>query len=198
MKRDIKYIGVIALFSASLCWGAPNSVDVQRMDIAGIQLGMTPIEAAAAITKKLGLSKRSVEFDKFPQLNVVTKTKEPLYFIVKTPGAIVRVHFEANVPYDPKRKLAVSMVTYEQPWTPDNAVAMKQMATEKYGEPSNGTIPAQSQWCLHPHENPGFGCFEFVGPKLSLASTTLQMEDPSYRRAVIEFMNKKATSKPTF
>lgn len=191
-------IGISALLAASVCAAAPRVVDAEQFDIAGVKLGMTPEAAATAITGKLGIDKRSIEFDKFPQQNTVTNSKEPKYFTARTSGASITVHFEPNVPYNPKNKMAVSMIIYEQPWTPDNVAAMKQMAIEKYGLPSNGTVGVSYQWCLQPHSNPGFGCSEFRGPKLELSGTKLQLENSRYRQAVIDHMNKNASSKPAF
>lgn len=191
-------IGISALLAASVCAAAPRVVDAEQFDIAGVKLGMTPEAAATAITGKLGIDKRSIEFDKFPGQNIVTNSKEPKYFIAKTSGASIRVHFEPNVPYNPKKKMAVSMIIYEQPWTPDNIVAMKQMAIEKYGLPSNGTDGTGYKWCLQPHSNPSLGCSGFRGPKLELFGTKLELEDSRYRQAVIDYMDKNASSKPIF
>lgn len=192
------FIGISVILSANLCAAAPSAVDAEQFDIAGVKLGMTPEAAVSALSGKVGIDKQSIEFDKFPQKNTVTNSKEPKYFTAKISGAAVTVHFEPNIPFNPKNKMAVSMIIYEQPWTPDNVAAMKQAATEKYGQPSNGTIGVSYQWCLQPHSNPGFGCSEFRGPKLELSGTKLQLEDFRYRQAVIDHMNKSASSKPAF
>lgn len=192
------FAGVSALLVSSFCAATPRAVDAEQFDIAGVKLGMDPEAAVVAIAERLGIDKLSIEFDKFPQENRITNTKEPKYFTAKISGASVIVHFEPNVPYNPKNKMAVSMIIYEQPWTPDNVASMKQAAIEKYGQPSNGTIGVSSHWCLQPHNNPGFGCSEFRGPKLVLSGTKLQLEDFRYRQAVIDYMNKSSSSKPAF
>ncbi|AKX50328.1 hypothetical protein AKN92_01635 [Thiopseudomonas alkaliphila] len=192
------FFGVSAFLAASVCYATPSAVDAEQFDIAGVKLGMSPEFAVAAIAGGLGIDKDSIEFDKFPQQNIITNSKEPKYFTAKTAGASVTVHFEPNIPYDPKNKMAVSMVIYEQSWTPENVAAMKQAAIGKYGPPSNGTVGVSYQWCLQPHSNPGFGCSEFRGPKLELSGVKLQLEDFRYRQALIDHISKSKISEPAF
>lgn len=194
----IASIFVSTFLLSSACFAAPRAVDAEQFDIAGAKLGMSPQAAASIVAAKLGIDRKSIEFDKYPQQNIVTNSKEPKYFTAKTSGASITVHFEPSVPYNPKNKMVVSVIIYEQPWTPENVSAMKQVAIEKYGQPSNGTIGVSYHWCLQPHSNPGFGCSEFQGPKLELSGTKLQLEDFRYRQAVIDYMNKNASSKPAF
>lgn len=192
------FLAISVFFIANAHAASPRAVDAEQFDIAGVRLGMSPQAAVAAISAKLGVDRRAIEFDKFPQRNPVTNSKEAKYFTVRTGGASVTVHFEPNVPYSPKNRMAVSMIIYEQPWTAENVAAMKDMAIEKYGAPSNGTNGVSYQWCLQPHDNPGFGCSEFRGPKLELSGTKLQIEDFRRRQAVIDLINKSNTSRPSF
>lgn len=191
-------ITVIGLASAGAFAASPRSVDAGEFDIAGVKLGMTPEEAIEAITEKFQIGKSEFEFDKFPKLNVVTNSREAEYFKVSLNGTSIIVHFEANVPHNPKRKMAVSMIGYEQPWSTDNKLAVKDMALKKYGQSSNGVQGATLQWCLAPHKNPGFGCSDFKGPILSLRGTKLELSDSRYRQAVIDFTNKSKSTKPVF
>ncbi len=176
----------------------PRSVDAEQFDIAGIKLGMGRNDAVAAITEKLHLNKRAIQFEQAPQLSPVTNTKEPKYFTAKSGVASVTVHFEPKIPQDKAKPMVVSMVIYEQPWTPENVDAMKQAALDKYGSPSNGLIGVSYQWCLHPHSNPGFGCADFQGPILKLGATKLELSDVRYQQARMNFMNKMQSGKPAF
>lgn len=191
-------IAVLALSIPAMAMAAANAVDVEPFDVAGVKLGMTPQAASSAIAARLQIPPRAVTFDPSPQQNPVTQSREPKYFTVKTPGVSVIVHFEPRVPHDPNNKMVVSMVIYEQAWTPDNVSAMKQAATEKYGAPSNGVNGVSYQWCQRPDRNPGMGCSGFQGPKLELSGTKLQLENPRYRQAVIDHMNQRANAKPAF
>jgi hypothetical protein len=192
--------GIVPLFLlvSSAAFGAPRAVDAGEFDIAGVKLGMTVKVAIEAITNKLDVSKAEVKFDKYPMKNLVTQTKEPKYFSVKKGGAEITVYMEPKVPHDINDPMIVSSVVYKQQWTPENAKAMKDMALKKYGEPSNGVIGVSYQWCSKPHSNPGFGCSEFKGPKLKLSGVKLELGNSQYHQAVIDFMNKKKNSKPTF
>lgn len=191
-------IAAMTVSSAGVFAASPRSVDAAKFDIAGVRLGMTPEEAVKAVTEKFQIEKSAVEFDKFPKLNVVTNGREATYFTVSSDGSTIIVNFEANVPYNPQRKMAVSGIGYEQAWSTENKLAMKEMALKKYGQPSNGVQGSSSQWCLEPHKNPGFGCSEFKGPILSLHGTKLGLSDSRYRQAVIDFINKSKSSKPIF
>lgn len=198
MKLIYFIIFVMGFANVGAFAASPRSVDAGEFDIAGIKLGMTPEEAIGAVTEKLQIGKSALEFDKFPKLNVVTSSREPEYFKAGLDGVSIIVHFEANVPYNPQRKMAVSKIGYEQPWSTDNKLAVKEMALKKYGQSSNGTQGVTLQWCLVPHKNPGLGCSEFKGPVLSLRGTKLELFDSRYRQAVIDFTNKSKSSKPVF
>ncbi|MBU2704502.1 hypothetical protein KCM76_00815 [Zooshikella marina] len=196
--KKIQACVVLSILISNICFAAPRSADAEQFDIAGVKLGMSKKAAITAITQKLGLGVNAVKFDEFSQVNPVTKTKEPAYFTVKTANMSVVVHMQPKVPYDANEPMVVSIIIYEQPWTQQNALAMKKMALEKYGKPSNGVIGVAYHWCIEPHSNPGFGCSEFYGPKLVLSGTRLRLEDTQYQQAVIDFMNKRKTSKPVF
>lgn len=177
---------------------APGSVDAGQFDVAGVKLGMGRDEAIAAITAKLQIPQSAVQLELSPQVNPVTKTRQAKYFSVKTPGASIIVHFEPRIPLEPNNPMSVSLVVYEQPWTPQNVEAMKAAALEKYGQPSNGKLGVSWDWCLQPNNRSGSGCFDFNGPKLQLAGPKLQLTDPTYTQARIDFMNKAQSAKPTF
>ena len=196
--RVVQGIVVLFVLVSNFSFAEPRSVDAGEFDIAGVKLGMRLKDAVAAITAKLDIKKHEIEFEKFLRPNPVTKTKEPYYFIVKKGGASITVHMQPKVPRDIEDPMLVSSVIYEQPWTQENVRAMKNMALEKYGEPSNGVVGSSYQWCGKPHSNPGFGCFEFEGAKLEYSGTKLQLTNFLYQQAVIDFMNKRITSKPMF
>lgn len=177
-----------------------RSVEAEKLDVAGIKTGMSKTEAVSAITKKLKIDKKAVQFEKDSTLNQVTNTKEPKYFTVKDGLSTVTVNFEPNVPPDKKRPMVVSTVIYEQPWTPDNVSTMNKAALEKYGQPSNGTLGAVWQWCISPSDNPGLGCSDYKnkGAVLELSGSRLELTDMRYSNARVEYMTKKQTAKPNF
>ncbi|MGV7210723.1 hypothetical protein ACLB1G_23060 [Oxalobacteraceae bacterium A2-2] len=195
----------INLFAVLLSGGAvvsaaetARSVDASSFDVAGVKLGMSLAEAVAAAASKLQIDKRAIEIDKFPQTNPVTQSKEPAYIIVKSGLAILSVHFLPRVPINRAAPMAVSHIIYEMPWTPDNVKAMQAAAIQKYGPTSNGSVGVTYQWCARPSQNVGEGCHGFQGPTLSLSGNRLELTDPSFHQAVINFMNKSKSATPGF
>lgn len=177
---------------------AAKLVDAIAFDVAGVKLGMTPTEAVAAASSKLQIDKRAIEFDKFPKRNLVTRSKEPEYFIAKSGLARLFVHFSPRMPVDKANPMVVSHIIYEMPWTPDNVKSMQATAIQKYGPTSNGILGARYEWCARPSKNIGEGCSEFQGPKLSLSGTRLELTDPSFQQAVINFIDKAQSATPGF
>jgi hypothetical protein len=175
-----------------------RSVDASQFDVSGVKLGMTQSEAVAAATARLKIDKHSIEFDKFPQLNQVTNSREPTYFTATNGSGELTVYFFPKIPTDKSNPMLVGIVIYEMPWTQDNAQSMKAAALEKYGQPSNGTIGGSYQWCSNPDKNVGIGCFQFKGPKLGFSGVSIRLEDYKYQKAVIDFIDKAHSSKPAF
>ncbi|MDR3323737.1 MAG: hypothetical protein LBS89_06000, partial [Zoogloeaceae bacterium] len=120
----------------------------------------------------------------------------------KKDGVSLSVHFQVRVPVDKARPLAVSLVIYEIPWTPQNVADMAKAARAKYGVPSNDMpdIPNQLSlaWCEKPHNNPGIGCADPDQASLGLGSTSMRLEDPAWQNAVIQFMRDSQATKPNF
>lgn len=198
MKKHV-FLFAVGCFSVSAAHAAtPRSVNAEEFDVAGVKLGMSAEVALKSVLSKFGVGKDVIEFDSYPQVNPVTNRKEYKHFSLKTGGASLSVHFEPAIPYNATNPMIVSMVSYEQEWTQANVLAMKDLALKKYGEPSNGTIGVAYQWCLEPHSNLGFGCSEYRGAVMSLSATKLQLSDPRYRQAVIDYMNKRLSLKPAF
>lgn len=189
---------LMALMAADLTIAAPRSVDAEKLDVAGVKLGMTPEEAASALVKTLGVSRKRIQFEKAIQANPVTKKKEIDILVLDADKASLKVYFEPNVPFNARRKLSANLIIYEQEWTPDNVESMKQAALKKYGEPSNGTVSFVWEWCAEPSENMGLGCSGFHGAVLKFGQTDLRLEDPKYKEAVNKFRNKMNSSKPIF
>ena len=196
MKRFLVFLSALIVFDFAIA--APRSVDAEKFDVAGVKLGMTPEEAASALVKTLGVSRKRIEFKKALQANPITKRKEIGILILDADKASLKVYFEPNVPFNARRKLSANLIIYEQEWTPDNVESMKQAALQKYGEPSNGTVPVVWEWCTEPSENVGLGCSGFHGAVLKFSQTDLRLEDPKYREAVNNFRNKMNSSKPIF
>lgn len=193
----IRLIALAASFYSVHAAAEPlRPVDCEQFDVAGIRLGMSQNEAVTAISEKWKVGKKDIQFQSFPQMNPVTKTKEPQYFTVKREGAEVNVHFSPRVPYDKSRPMAVSAIIYKQPSTPQNMTAMREAAIEKYGPPTDH----QGSWCLNPHPNPGIACSQDQnnGPTLLLVGAELRLNDPRYFKALTEHLQMKQSGKANF
>lgn len=175
-----------------------KSVDASQFDVAGVRLGMTRDEAIRAVMTTLQVDSKAIELDKFPPVNPVTKSKEPRYFLVENELSELTVRFSPKIPADKDNPMVVAQVIYKMKWSPDNAQSMRDAALNKYGQPSNGTVGSDLHWCLKPSKNMGEGCAEFVGPKIKYFGVSVELFDPSYQRAVIDFLNKSKSGKPAF
>lgn len=197
-------IWIIAMICTWSCYATAGErtrpADLSHADIAGVRIGMTKDEAVAAATSVLKVPKSTVSFEPSPAVNPVTNTAEPKYFSLEKGLVKLTVHMAPQIPRDAKNPMRVEMISYAMPWTPDNVKAMKEAAIEKYGPPSNGLIPAVSDWCDVPDKNPGMAC-EFDARnhrKLSLSGTDLTLEEMSYHQAYQKFMNSQNSAKPSF
>ncbi len=175
-----------------------RSVDASQFDVSGVKLGMSAAEAVAAASTKLQIDKRAIEFDKFPKVNLVTKSRQPEYFTATNGSGKLTVYFYPNIPPDKSNQMLVGLVKYEMPWTPENARSMKAAAIDKFGPPSNGTIGASTHWCLNPDKNLGNGCGEFQGPKLTLSGVSMELQNPAIQQAITDYINKSQSTKPAF
>lgn len=177
--------------------------DVNKFDIAGVRLGMNAKEAEQKIRAKLQLDSSQIEYDSYPKVNIVTKTKEPRYFIVKKGDIEISVNFTPAVPADLENPMLVSSVTYKMPRTPQNMLSMQKLALKKYGKPSNGVRKTDREfstykWCYVVEEKRNWGCAHSSGAKLVLSPPTLTMSDISYHNAVNEYINKLKSSNAEF
>lgn len=176
----------------------PRSVDARAFDIAGVKTGMDYDEAVAAAAKNFNVGKNEIKAG-YPSLNPVTNTKTPLNFSYEKDGVKLLVHFEPRVPVDKQRPLAVSQVSYEMPWTPANKDAMAQAVVEKYGKQSNFPNKLNLEWCQKPSPNPGMGCsIDMEQAVLKYSGVSVQLYDPVWSQARINFVNQSNARKPSF
>lgn len=191
---------VCALLASGNAECAPHAVDVTRVDIFGVKLGMSTAKAVATVIDRFKVKSAEIKFETDPRGNQVTRTKLPSYFSVEKEREKLTIYLSPQIPHDPSEPMRVSRVIYELAWTPDNATAMKTSATAKFGIPSNGQMAATSEWCEAPDANPGYGCSKYPGqnPVLTLSGTRLELSDPRYQQAYIDFVNKASSTRPSF
>ena len=82
-------------------------------------------QVVAALAGHFQVPPTEIKPDPFPGENIVTHTRLPSSVSYEKGGTRVTVHFEGRVLVDPARPLVAWLISYEVPWTPENA---KQMA----------------------------------------------------------------------
>ncbi len=173
----------------------PRSIDARTLDVAGVTTGMDYDQVVTALAAHFQVSASEIKPDPFPSENIVTHTKLPSTASYKKDGTQVTVHFEGRVPVDPARPLAAWLVSYEVPWTPENAAQMAQAATAKYGLNSNAPNVLPMQWCSHPSTNTGIGCTAGEA-RLELSQVALSLTDPAWQAARIRLVQERQAVRP--
>lgn len=177
---------------------SPRSVDARTFDVAGVKTGMDFDEALAATAKNFNVGKKDIRIG-YATNNPVTNTKMPMNFSYDKDGVSFIVHFEPRVPVDKQRPLVVSQIRYELPWTPANKEAMGKAVVEKYGRQSNYPNDLSLEWCAKPSTNPGMGCStDLTQAVLKYSGVSIQMHDPAWMNARIEYLERSQTRKPNF
>lgn len=198
LKAALLITALNALAAASAHAAPQRSVDATAFDIAGVKTGMDYDEAATAAARNFHVGKNEIKAG-YATNNPVTNTKMPMNFSYEKDGVRLVVHFEPRVPADKQRPLAVSQISYEMPWTPANKDAMGRAVLEKYGRQSNYPNDLSLEWCLKPSSNPGMGCSTDMSQAvLKYAGVSVQLYDPAWINARVEFVNRSNGRKPSF
>lgn len=198
LKAALLVSALAAVAFAPAHAASPRSVDARTFDVAGVKTGMDFDEALAATAKNFNVGKKDIRIG-YATNNPVTNTKMPMNFSYDKDGVSFIVHFEPRVPVDKQRPLAVSQIRYELPWTPANKDAMGKAVVEKYGRQSNYPNDLSLEWCQKPSTNPGMGCStDMTQAVLKYSGVSIQMHDPAWMNARIEYMERSQTRKPSF
>ena len=191
---------VVAAFASAfplLAHAEHRSVDARTLDVAGVKTGMDYEQAVSALMAHFKISRKQIKPEPSPGVNLVTQTRLPQYVTYENNGVKIAVYFEPRVPVDKTRPQAVSLITYEVPWSSQNSAAMADMASSKYGEQSNFPNKLPMHWCAEPHNNPGMGC-PIDGALLELSKVRLKLIDPAWQNARIKFVQDSQARKPSF
>lgn len=152
-------------------------------------------QVVAALAGHFQVPPSEIKTDPFPGENIVTHTKLPSTVSFSKDGTQVTVHFEGRVPVDPARPLVAWLISYEVPWTAENAKQMAQAATGKYGVQSNAPNALPMQWCSHPNANTGIGC-PLNEARVELSQVALSLTDPAWQAARIKFVQDRQAVRP--
>lgn len=187
-------LGALLMLSSAHA-APPRSVDARTLDIAGVRTGMDYDQVVAALAQHFQALPSDVKPEPFQGENVVTHTKLPSYVTFEKDGTRVTVRFEGRVPVDPAHPLVAWLISYEVPWTPQNAEQMAQAAVAKYGTQSNAPNKLPMHWCAHPSSNVGIGC-DANEPRLELSQVDMKLTDPAWQAARIKFVQEHRTVRP--
>ena len=173
-----------------------HAVDVKSFDVGGVKTGMSIEEARAAMQKNFGVPADKIEATKSATYQVATKvtgSQQIMYLVYENKGTRMQVTFEPRIPYDKSNPMAAALISYEIPWTSENATSIKEAALAKYGPVS--TTDMYPVWCENPIPGTGMGC-EPDSASLKVASTTLTLIDPAWQNARMKFMDQQNATKP--
>lgn len=198
MKKSLAaLVTSMALGAPVLAQDAPNAVDFNAIDIAGLRLGMGYQETIETIAGHFGMTVEAVDAKAGKLDNQLLDQKLAQWLSITQGPETISVNFATRIPLDPNNPLVVDVVTYKLPWTPENEASMAQAALEKYGQNSNAPETYARQWCSNPAPNTMDVC-PLSEARLTLVSTELQMTDNAYDRAVQDFLNEPKTVQPKF
>lgn len=152
-------------------------------------------QAVAALAQHFQVAPSAIKPDPALGENIVTHTKLPTYVRFEGGGTQVTVHFEGRVPVDPAHPLVAWLISYEVPWTPQNAEQMEQAALAKYGTQSNQPTKLPMHWCSRPSVNPGIGCSAGEA-RLELSQVAMTLTDPAWQVARIKFVQERQAVRP--
>lgn len=140
-------------------------------DIYGMQLGMTQDEIKPLIKKIL----KADDSDFSEKGNILTVVKGERSIVVDF------VPFPAG-----GKKLAAGKILYRLPPTPENAQALRNEMTAKYGE---SVTAADTEWCKHPAKSGTLGMMkcdsykeEVLGVSAWIDSAHLYLRGPEFHQ----------------
>lgn len=173
-----------------------RAVDVKSFDVGGVKTGMSIEEAQAAMQKNFGISPAQIRASKSMKgqtPDFVTGSQQIMHLVYEDKGTRMQVSFDPRVPYNKSNPMAVSQVIYEIPWTKENEDNMVKAALNKYGPVSTGGVfPV---WCEKPMPSSGMGCVSGTA-SLTMGNTKIQLNDPSWHNAVVNYMDQQKQTTP--
>lgn len=192
LSDALKQVSALNPLSGAKNPGRGRGADVESFDIAGVRPGMSMDEAFAAITRHYGIKKSAIRPEGLPGYNQVTGVKEPAVFYVEHGGATIAMSFVPRLPVDAARPHVLWNISYKLPLSTNNSLSLRQAAIEKYGQPTADTV-----WCRNPTSSAIGGC-PVTEPSLQLLGRELQLSNPGYRDAVLQYVMRKGDVKPAF
>jgi hypothetical protein len=164
--------------------------DMAAYDVAGIRIGMTPDQVKPILAAKLGITSAKIVTVTLPNALIGKHCVAALSG--QNQGVRIIVNFETKSPINTVQPMIVSQISYEMPWSEENAKSMKAVATAKYGIPSQSV--GIDRWC----QDARFGCTTPAQAVLELSATKLTLSDLRLSEARQKLTNDKNKRVPGF
>jgi hypothetical protein len=177
--------------------GSALAGDINSFDIAGVRLGMNPVEAKAALQAKCGHDKGKFEVTTVMEPNPYAPGKKYPKTMRCTAAPNETTVYMLAIP---SGSIVVDRIIYTMPSNPANEKALKESALAKYGEPTNTiTMNSVPEWCIDPSPTFKGGpvCQGAGGPTLRVVRAELQLFDPRYGKQVMDARRAADTTKPS-
>lgn len=184
MKVGTRVLALAVLAAASAQAAHAAGTDPSHFDVAGVKLGMTEQQAAAAMSQHLHVAPGAIKLF----------MSGPIKFIEATSnGAKVVAYFSRDALGGHPNAQVVDHIIYSEADTDQNEKSMTTAALAKYGKPSMNALAGDYQWCV----NNGMFC-DSAGPELHLYNAKLELTDPQYTAANLKADQAKQTAKTQF
>ena len=160
MNKFIVFLPLVLTFPTLVQANPGPSVDITTLDIAGVKIGMSADQATAALIDTYGVNAADIKVttvddpdvgkEIVKSITLSSPDAEMGYTASSTvaKGWKIFVGFVPMVPFNGE-SVQATRIDYEVARSPENAEALAQAATEKYGEPS-AQRPGQHSWCETP------------------------------------------------
>ncbi len=174
--------------------------DVMKFSVADVRLGMSYPQAVKALAGFLHVKPAAIRRDWVDR--IAPGVPSDIYAHVGHNEYTVM--FAHRLPVSKRDPAVVDFVEYNLlPWTAENARAMRQAALKKYGPPT--TVNVGEDWCSKSFSGVCASniptlhcCMGLAGVPDTHVGAGLVLSDPEYTAAWLQYLNRKASSKPSF
>ncbi len=186
--------------TSHLASSATHGPDVMKFAIAGVRLGMSYPQAVKGLAEFLHVNPSAIRREWIDRI----APGVPSEIYAHVGHNEYTVMFAHRLPVSKKDPAVVNFIEYNLlPWTAENARAIRQAAIKKYGLPTTRSLG--ESWCsksfsgLCASDIPTLHCcMGLAGIPDTHAGAGLMLSDSEYTEAWLRYLDRKASSKPSF
>ena len=186
--------------ASALASSATHGPDVMKFAIAGVRLGMSYRQAVKGLADFLHVKPSAIRREWVDRVS----PDVPSEIYAHVGHNEYTVMFAHRLPVSKEDPAVVNFVEYNLlPWTTENARAIRQAAIKKYGPPTTQSLG--ESWCsksfsgLCASDIPTLHCcMGLAGIPDTRVGAGLMLSDSEYTEAWLQYLNRKASSKPSF